>query len=772
VLHAPSPDVAQLENRHEVFAAAYDQVSGTERYVDGEYLYTDHLYDDFGSDTAGTGGGPRAEAAGKLTYPTDLDRFGANAADLVELRVSTRGSGLAIRLSLNTLLDADVPIAVLAFDADRDVTTGSPTLPADPGAPFPGTDHVLTVRGTEASWGTWADSSWSQTPLEVGSDLEANQITTVVPASLIDPRGTWRVTAAVGLHDGAGGWLRPGPTATATRPGGAGLAGSAPSGIFNLAFRFEEPVSSENTPPDEAQAAALRAGEPTRFGHDLDFDLLRRGAERTTVPTTGTMVRFFPSRVELGEGRIHRSRGGAGLLPASVKVGRLQPYSVFVPEAPAVGHPLTLYLHSLNQYHWQYNGSAGIEQVGARRGNVVLTPDARGSDGWYHGIAEYDVFEAWNDLAQWIDLDPGRTTIAGYSMGGYGAYRLGGLYPDLFARALTVVGPPGDGIWIPGGPPTGGYPTLTNGWLENTRNLPFLNVAATPDEIVPYLGPVQQNIGPAGANGLQSFDALGYRFRFVTLPAADHLLLGILGYDLPFAAEFLGDHRVERDPRRVTYSAAPSTDAPDLGLVHDGAYWVSDIRLADPSAGTPVPKATVDATSHGFGQADPASIRTSGAGTDPLPYHEIGRAWDPAPHVPPTNRLDLNLANVRSTTIDVDRAHLSLTAHLRIHSSSTHGATVALRSRATTRLVQVPPGSASLELAPPVADLVNEDQVAGHEAGLPGERGVRPSPAGSPAPATTLPATGRSHPGLLVSAVAVLTASAARRMLRHHSVSS
>ena len=144
--------------------------------------------------------------------------------------------------------------------------------------------------------------------------------------------------------------------------------------------------------------------------------------------------------------------------------------------------------------------------MGEERGHLVATALARGSDGWYQHEAEYDVFEMWNDIAAHYALDPSRVAITGYSMGGYATYRLGTLYPDLFGRAMSVVGPPGDGIWLPPGPPTGGPETLTNGWLENARNLPYMNVAAAQDELVPVVGPTQQNIGPA-RDGLTSFDA-------------------------------------------------------------------------------------------------------------------------------------------------------------------------------------------------------------------------------------------------------------------------
>ena len=105
---------------------------------------------------------------------------------------------------------------------------------------------------------------------------------------------------------------------------------------------------------------------------------------------------------------------------------------------------------------------------------------------------------------------------------------------------MTVVGPPGDGIWVPPARPTGGMETLSNLWLENARHVPFLNVAAVLDELVPIAGTTAQNLAPPGTPGAQSFDALGYRFRFQAFPTAEHLTIAILSYDLPQAVEFFG----------------------------------------------------------------------------------------------------------------------------------------------------------------------------------------------------------------------------------------
>lgn len=146
--------------------------------------------------------------------------------------------------------------------------------------------------------------------------------------------------------------------------------------------------------------------------------------------------------------------------------------------------------------------------------------------------------------------------------------------------------------------------------MENTRNVPFMSIAAAEDELVPYPGPLQQHVGPA-VNGLTSFDQLGYRFRFLTLPVGEHYTIGLLGYDVPPAREFLAADLVDRDPFHVTYAYLPATDDPALGLVHDKAYWVSDITWADP-----------------------VSVAGTAAGTAPLPYVEVNRAWGMPVSVP------------------------------------------------------------------------------------------------------------------------------------------
>lgn len=671
VLYADPPAAPQLENRSPYFRAQPLLVMGTDAYVDGEYLYQDWIYDDSGSDTGGndTGG---AATAGDIDYPTDRTRYAGNAADLVELRVAPSTDAVAYRFTLNALTVPDSTVITLAFDTDRDTATGRSALPRDPGFSFPGTDEAITV------WGTGAEHSrltrvggTASTSLAPSVDLEANQITVVVPRNVSDPVGTWRATLAVGLFDpGTGGWLRPGPVASATQPGGAGPLDPMPSGVINLGFRFTEAPSGLN-PPDVRQSAQIRAKAPGPLQRDIDFEALARRSNRSSAPSTGTSSRIFASRIAFGEGKDYTA--------SPEMLGQLQPYSVYVPATYVPGRPvgLTVALHSLQQHHWQYNLNRGIDQLGEQRSNIVATCECRGEDGWYQAEAEFDVFEMWNDVAARYTLDPERTTLYGYSMGGYGVYRLATLYPDLFGAAFTIAGPPADTVWVPPLEPRSNPASLTNTWLENARHLTFLNVAAGADELVPVLSTRAQNLGAPEA-GVRGLEQLGYRYRYALYPAADHFSFPFTSYDIPYAREFLGEGRVTRDPSHVTFAYVPATDDALLGLVHDHAYWVSGIELSDPVAGTRLPKAVVDAVSHASGLGDPPSALSSGPGVGPLPYVQFTRTWGPAPAVPAENALTLRLDNVGRVVIDVARAGLDAAADLTVAVAASHAGTLVL----------------------------------------------------------------------------------------------
>jgi hypothetical protein len=75
---------------------------------------------------------------------------------------------------------------------------------------------------------------------------------------------------------------------------------------------------------------------------------------------------------------------------------------------------------------------------------VIVAPLGRGPIGYYSDISEADVFEVLADADATYRFHPDDWHISGYSMGGYGAMRLGSFYPHLWADMSNWVGFTGD----------------------------------------------------------------------------------------------------------------------------------------------------------------------------------------------------------------------------------------------------------------------------------------------------------------------------------------
>lgn len=686
------------------FKVAPLKVSGSESYVAGEYLYQDYLYDDFGS-AAQAGAGPTFPAevgnaspysllqnVGSVTYPTDTARYANNAADLFEFRIHRQADATGYRIKLNTWLDLRTSMAVIACNTDRNPGTGVATLSRDPGGTFTGTDEAIYLWGTGAEHVKHSATGTVTTPLTIQTQLSDGLMSVIIANTVSNPSGVWDCVVGTGLGDGNGGWLRPGPNASATAPGGAGPQDPQPSALFNMAFRFSEPVQTGNNPPDTLQSDVIKRKAMTELAHAIDFDALLRGENRDLVPKSGTLVRWYTSSADLGPGRT------IGLLDNPKQLGKAQQYSLYVPStySPDKASGMFLALHSLTQGHWQYNGSQYVQQVGEQLDNLVLTTMGRGPAGWYRDYAELDLFEAWAEVKADYRLDPIRTSIGGYSMGGFGTYRIGGLYPHLFAKAFTQVGPAAEDMYVPGGPaPEAGQ--FTNLWLENFRNLPMLNQVGMQDEQVPYAGVDAQNRGNALA-GVRGLEQLGYEYRFQVFNPATHYSL-LLNDNYPMGTEFLRNATVNPNPPHVTFAYLPASDFPALGFIHNQAYWLSEISLN--SAADDTDKAVVDALSHGFGVGDAPTTGATIPGSltgdlGVIGFIEYSRTRGPAPSIPVANRLDLTLSNTKTVTIDLARARLSLSTPLTLNIISNNPGTLTLRDGSRSQSVSYNSGSAQL----------------------------------------------------------------------------
>jgi C-terminal binding-module, SLH-like, of glucodextranase len=663
LLYSPATPAPQLTNAAP-WQAPPILVSGATAYRDGEFLYQDFLYDDHGAGTGvfdpddprGAAGNAFSKPNGTYTYPTD-PKYANNAADIVELRVKPLADATAFRLTLNTMKDPSLIAASIAIG-------GTPAL----ALPFPGganvkapADLFLTVHpgtsGMTADLVTAATGTAAPGPAPtVSVDAERRQIEVRVPHASWDPgTAVVRLAAGVGLWDAAAGaYLTPLPAADASHPGGSGGA-AAPAAFFNVAFRTNEPVpaigdvfDTAKSPAwwrDKQQGAALNSGDITAFHADVDFGKLASATDDDSgVPATGPMDRILASRTETAQGADYSVSCTVNENDCTGPYqGRLQPYAVYVPkkDRPARGYGLTLLLHSLLTNYNQFAGSRNQSEFGERGGgSIVITPEARGPDGNYASYAAADVFEVWADVARHYRLDPDWTSIAGYSMGGIGTFKLAEQFPDLFARAQPTVGDSSNTDMIP-----------------SLRNIPVLMWNGAADELVNpalYL--------PTAAE----LDRLGYRYELDVFAPGEHNSLAI-NDEFDQAAAFLGTATVDRDPPHVAFVASPALDLPKLDYVSDHAYWLSGVKPRDEGA-----TGRIDVLSHGFGEGEPdpgatqsgAGMVTGGNLLPEYPFTRRFKEWGDGPATDKQDVLDVSASNVSTVTVHTARARVSCAAKL------------------------------------------------------------------------------------------------------------
>jgi hypothetical protein len=678
ILYADPPRAPQLENTGE-WRAAPILVSGATAYRDGEFLYQDFLYDDHGARYTRDPGDPRAggdrfsQTYGTYRYPTRAE-YAQNAADLVELRIKPVAGATLFRLTLNTMLDPELVGSTIAIG---DSPAPLP-MPDGAGASVPA-QLFLTWHGGTAVLRDAATGTPVGPAPAVRVDTERRQVELRVEHAAWNP-GAARVpmAAGVGLWDGANDrYLTPQPIASETSPGGGGAGAPA---FFNVAFRTAEPMPDYSSPAaiasdpssdprwwrERRQGAELRAGSLAAFRAEVDFGKLAAGTnDDSGVPQRGPINRIFASRFETRQGVDFETSCGTSRECKGQLRGQLQPYSLYVParQGPG-GYGLTLLLHSLSANHNQFTGSRNQSQWAERGpGSLVATPAGRGPDGWYYDHAGADTFEVWADVARRYELDPAYTAIGGYSMGGYGTYKLATQFPDLFARAQPTVGPPGMGFAVTPEQPTGGPQTSTLPMLPSLRHVPIQMWVGTNDELVPFTSTQLQ---------ARRLDELGYRYQFWAFLGAEHFTLAANDQWQP-SASFLGRARVDRNPARVTYVRNPTMDFAEAGTRADHAYWLSDIELRSASGASP--RGTIDVRSQGFGRADPpvtATLNDAGALTGghlgALPYQRQRREWRRAPRTRAADRLVITARNVSTVTVNVRRARVSCRVALDVDS--------------------------------------------------------------------------------------------------------
>lgn len=129
--------------------------------------------------------------------------------------------------------------------------------------------------------------------------------------------------------------------------------------------------------------------------------------------------------------------------------GSYQPYGIEIPEGLDLSRPVPLlvWLHGRGDTTTDLAFLKGCQSGGGALGGkikdqqaaIVLHPFGRHCVGWKHA-GEIDVFEAIAAVRRDYPIDPDRIVLAGFSMGGAGAWHIGAHYRDQFCAVHAGAG--------------------------------------------------------------------------------------------------------------------------------------------------------------------------------------------------------------------------------------------------------------------------------------------------------------------------------------------
>ena len=601
--------------------APHSWIAGSVALCQGALVYGDYVDDDYGADTGQRTTSHTASLAptsGDQSYPAGQEA----TADLVRLTLKVEGDKLHVTGLLNALYKPDSTILAVAVDSDNNPATGG------------------------GKWGALDVSSkgWDQIAYFKTGDPATNTIEGTMP---LPPGGSWRVQAVTAQSDGT---------------------------VMNVAFRgvdetanFKGNDAASNVDPDagswfeDKQAKALGSGDISEFGQQVDVSDLKNGVTRAAPDVTGLHERVYTSDYTLPPGEGRNEAGvpgrGNGNSPGGTSVGfeqtfqylgKYQPYGIYIPKGRAP-YGMQMLFHGSSSVMSGLVNQPGMQQrFGEELHRILVVPEGRGQNGFGSDISERDLLDVMADVQRTYKVDRTRVYAGGYSQGGYATYRMASLHPDRFAGAIDWVGFTGDGA---NGSPTG-EPSYTAGaigngidFIKNLLNVPTVMLYAGGDELVHVW---------TGEAMDAAFAATDNLYRFYMHPTAEHLTFATTD-DWRKEAEYTKDLRLVRNPPRVVFTTAPFLDAPQFGIRHDRAYWVSRVR----TSGEETDYGTVDLTNAGCGGKLPVLESTSGAGDDPVPWTLDEQRAASESELPAVPKLTGTLTGIASLRIDARRACLT-----------------------------------------------------------------------------------------------------------------
>ncbi len=184
----------------------------------------------------------------------------------------------------------------------------------------------------------------------------------------------------------------------------------------------------------------------------------------------------------------------------------LQPYSMTLPKDfdPQKKYPLIVALHGSGVDEKGYFRGAG--RMFSKLKCPIIAPKARGLSDWYAGNSGEDVFECIEHFIKlYPNIDRANIFLTGFSMGGYGTWRLGLLKPGYF-KGLAIL----SGALVP--PERTGGENILN-MIDKIKTGNFLIIHGDRDNAVPI-----ENTREA----VKKLKAINTNVTYIEIPGAAH----------------------------------------------------------------------------------------------------------------------------------------------------------------------------------------------------------------------------------------------------------
>jgi len=136
-----------------------------------------------------------------------------------------------------------------------------------------------------------------------------------------------------------------------------------------------------------------------------------------------------------------KTRGADDVIFVSNADHAVQPLAVYVPASydPSKPASLAVILHGATENENDMIAPLGFRQLADATGTVLAAPFARG-DSNYADPAPADIYQVVGMMERAFTIDPTHVYLVGYSMGGFGVFKVGPREPAAWTGFLSIAG--------------------------------------------------------------------------------------------------------------------------------------------------------------------------------------------------------------------------------------------------------------------------------------------------------------------------------------------